>query len=145
MISISAVVITRNEAINITDCLKSIDFVDELIVVDSESTDTTVSLARALTPHVYIIPWQGFAASKNFGIDRARNNWILSIDADERVSDALRAAIIAATHQEPAVAGFEISRRTWYLRRWIVGGGWYPDRGIRLFDRRQGRIANVPV
>lgn len=142
---ISAVVITLDEESNIEDCLKSLAFADEIIVVDSGSSDGTVALARKYTDKVYSIQWTGFAAAKNFGIEKASHDWILSIDADERVSDALRNTIENLKNTEPAAAGFTLPRRTWYLSRWIRGGGWYPDRNIRLFNRKHGRFDDVAV
>ncbi|HPQ39065.1 MAG TPA: glycosyltransferase family 2 protein [bacterium] len=145
MKSISAVIITLNEETNIEDCLQSVDFVDEIIVIDSGSCDRTVELARKYTPHVFSIQWTGFAAAKNFGIDRASHDWILSIDADERVSGELKDAILAVKSLPADVSGYSIPRRTWYLNRWIRGGGWYPDRNIRLFNRKNGRFDDVCV
>ncbi len=142
---ISAVVITLNESRNIEDCLNSLSFVDEIIVVDSGSTDRTVELARKFTDNVFSIPWQGYADAKNFGIDHAAHDWILSIDADERVSSELRSAICSALSPDDLPAGFRMRRRTWYIDRWISGCGWYPDWNIRLFDRRKARFNAVSI
>ncbi len=143
MTSFSAVVITFNEEHNIRDCLDSISFADEIIVVDSGSADTTVSIAKEYTDKVFVIEWKGYAASKNFGIDQAEHDWILSLDADERVTDRLRDSIQnRSTDNYP---GYTVSRRTWYMGRWIKGGGWYPDRKIRLFNRLKGRFQTVSV
>jgi glycosyltransferase involved in cell wall biosynthesis len=140
---ISGIVITFNEENSLRDCLESLSFVDEIIVVDSKSTDQTVAIAREYTDKVYIIDWDGYAASKNFGIDRAENDWVLSLDADERISDVLRHSI--RNQNLDLFSGYRISRRTWYMGRWITGGGWYPDEAVRLFDRNKGRFRLVPV
>ncbi|MBN1355831.1 glycosyltransferase family 2 protein [bacterium] len=145
MVSLSAVVITLNEENNIQNCLKSVEFVDEIVVIDSSSTDRTVELARKFTPNIHRVPWKGFAKAKNMGIDRASHDWILSIDADERVSPELKKSILEAINRSRLPAGFYCARRTWYLGRWIRTGGWYPDRTVRLFNRKYARFNEVAV
>ncbi|MDP8256605.1 MAG: glycosyltransferase family 2 protein [Candidatus Alcyoniella australis] len=140
---ISAVIITRDEANNIVDALRSVEFCDELLVVDSGSVDDTVSLAQQAGARVLHNQWPGHVAQKNFAIDNAAHDWILSIDADERISDELATSIKAAMAAEPAVSGFEVSRRAFYLGRWIDHCGWYPDRRVRLFDRRNARWEGI--
>lgn len=137
---ISAIVITRNEEQNLADALRSLAWADEIIVVDSESTDRTVAIARAFTERIIVRAWPGYAAQKNFAAEQARFDWIFSLDADERVSEAL-AREIAQLKQtdEPTAAGFEMPRRAHYLGRWIKHSGWYPDYKLRLYDRRRGR------
>ena len=137
---ISATVITFNEESNIAAALESLSWADEIIVVDSESTDQTVEIARRYAGHVFIRKWPGYSAQKNFAADQARNDWIFSLDADERVSNELAGELarldIDAASQ---VAGFEMPRLTKYLGRWIRHSGWYPDYKIRLYDRRRSR------
>lgn len=137
---ISATIITLNEEKNIGDALKSLDWADEIIVVDSNSTDATRDTAAAAGARVIINPWPGFAAQKQFAVDQAQNDWIFSLDADERVSDELRHSIEAWRNHRLAenADGYLISRRTFYQNRWIRGGGWYPDRQLRLFNRLKG-------
>ena len=143
MKAISGVVITFNEEDRIRDCLESLDFLDEIIVVDSNSTDQTVKIAREYTDQVYCVDWKGYAISKNYGIDKARNNWILSLDADERISASLRQSII--DQNLDLFSGYWIPRKTFYIDRWIQGGGWYPDRQLRLFNRQNGRFELTPI
>jgi glycosyltransferase involved in cell wall biosynthesis len=138
--TLAAVVITKNEERNIADCLATLAWADELIVVDAESTDRTVELARGITDRVYVRPWPGFGPQKNFGIDQAKADWILIVDADERVPAALREEIRAATAGAARdVAGFEIPRRNYFYGTWLQGGGVFPDRQLRLFRRTAGR------
>lgn len=143
MKAISGVVITFNEEDRIRDCLESLSFVDEIIVVDSNSTDRTVKIAREYTDQVFCVDWKGYAISKNYGIDKARNNWILSLDADERISPDLRQSII--NQNLDLFAGYWMSRKTFYIDRWIKGGGWYPDNQLRLFNKLNGRFQITPV
>jgi (heptosyl)LPS beta-1,4-glucosyltransferase len=144
MATIAAVVITKNEASNISACLESLRWAHELIVVDACSTDRTVEIALEHTSSVFIRSWPGFGPQKNYGIDRATADWILIIDADERVTDGLREEIIRSLEGVPDdIAGFEIPRRNFFYGRWIQGGGLYPDRQLRLFRRQAGRYDDV--
>ena len=140
MTSLTACVITKNEETNLRECLESVRFCDEIIVVDSLSTDQTVEIAREFTDQVIQRAWPGHIEQKNFAIDQATNSWVLCIDADERVSEPLRAEIqrIFAL-QDISFSGFRVNRLNQYLGRWIRHGGWYPDRKIRLFRRDRGR------
>jgi glycosyltransferase involved in cell wall biosynthesis len=137
---ISATIITFNEESNIKAACESVAWADEILVVDSESTDRTREIAAACGARVIVNPWPGFGAQKQFAVDHAQHDWIFSLDADERVSDDLRRAIeILKTRPEAARGGgFLVSRRTFYQQRWIRGGGWYPDRQLRLFNRTKG-------
>ena len=137
--SISVCVVAMNEEDNIVECLKSADFGTEIVVVDSHSTDATRARAAALGARVIERDWPGYVEQKNFAIGEARHEWIFCIDADERVSPELRAAILAALERPDLPDGFEMARRTWYLGRWIRRGGWYPDRKVRLVRRGKGR------
>ncbi len=146
---LSAVIITFNEEANIRDCIESVRFADEVIVIDSASTDRTVEIAESCGARVLSVPWSGYARAKNFGIDQASHDWILLIDADERVSQELAKSIRDRLALTPAHAdrcsGYRIARKTWYMNRWIRGSGWYPDWIVRLFDRTEGRVRDVPV
>lgn len=137
---ISATIITFNEEPNIKAACESVAWADEIVVVDSESTDRTREIAAACGARVIVNPWPGFGAQKQFAVDQAQNDWIFSLDADERVSGDLRNTI-EALKQRPETEimdGFLIPRRTFYQQRWIRGGGWYPDRQLRLFNRTKG-------
>ena len=134
---ISAIVITFNEEQNIEDALSSLKWADEIIVVDSCSTDRTVEIARRFTDKVIVRSWPGYSAQKNFAHAQAAHDWIFSLDADERVSDELAREVETLKQEtEPNVAGYEMPRLTNYLGRWIKHSGWYPDYKLRLYDRR---------
>jgi glycosyltransferase involved in cell wall biosynthesis len=143
--AVSACVITLNEAERIDACLASLAWCDEVVVVDSHSTDATRERAAALGARVVERDWPGHAAQKQFAIGAARHDWVLCIDADERVSAALRDEIRALQATGFAgAAGWSVPRMSAYLGKWIRHGTWYPDRSVRLFDRRRGRfVANA--
>ena len=137
---ITAIVITFNEEANIARALASLAWADEIIVVDAESRDRTTEIARSFTERVLVRPWPGYSAQKNFAAEQASHDWIFSLDADEVVSEALRRALESLKlASELGVAGFEMSRLTFYLGRWIYHSGWYPDWKLRLYDRRRAR------
>jgi len=136
---ITATVITLNEEHNLAAALESLSFADEIIVVDSESTDRTVEIARQFTDRVFVRPWPGYSAQKNFAAEQASNDWVFSLDADERVSKELGRVIATLKNTEPPAAGFEMKRCAFYLGRWIKHSGWYPDYKLRLYDRTRGR------
>lgn len=140
---VSVCVVAMNEEDNIAECLKSADFGAEWVVVDSHSKDATRDRAVACGARVVERDWPGHVEQKNFAIGEAANDWVLCLDADERVSPELRASILAALDRADLPDGFEMARRTWYLGRWIRRGGWYPDRKIRLFRRSKGRWGGV--
>ncbi len=142
---VSAVVITKNEAENIRDCLASLQWADEIIVVDAESTDDTVAQAGEFTDKIFIRRWDGFSAAKNFARAQCTGDWVLWLDADERVTPELREEIINVLANDPAVAGFEMPRLANFLGKWIRHGGWYPGYVLRLFRRGAGRFDDKPV
>jgi (heptosyl)LPS beta-1,4-glucosyltransferase len=135
--SISVTVITRNEAADIDRALKSVAWADELIVVDSMSTDDTVAIARQHTDRVIVREWPGYAAQKNYAASVASHDWILSLDADERVTPELAAEITSTLTGAPPCNGYRMPRVTWHLGRWIRTTDWYPDDQLRLYDRRE--------
>jgi len=138
---ISATIITFNEESNIKAACESVAWADEIVVVDSNSTDATRELATASGARVIANAWPGFGAQKQFALEQAKHEWIFSLDADERVSDELKRSIADLRNKpETELAdGYAIARRTFYQRRWIRGGGWYPDRQLRLFKKSRGR------
>lgn len=137
---LSAAIIARDASRTLAAALRSLAFCDEIVVLDSGSSDETLALARAAGARVEFRSWTGFRDQKNAAAALCRHDWVLSIDADEEVTPALAAEIVALFSQgEPTLAGFSIPRLTRYLGREIRGAGWYPDRAIRLYDRRQGR------
>jgi glycosyltransferase involved in cell wall biosynthesis len=141
---VTATVITFNEAANIEAALASLAFADEIVVVDSESTDDTVAIARRFTDKVWVRPWPGYIAQKNFAAEQASHDWIFSLDADERVSPRL-ADEIRGLPAEGAPAGYRIPRVTFHLGRWLRSTDWYPDYQLRLYDRRRARWAGRHV
>ena len=142
---LSVVVVTRDEEERIRACLQSVAWADELIVVDAESEDKTATIARELTDHVVVRPWPGYAAQKNFGIGLARGAWVLSLDADETVSPALRAEIEDVVARDGPGDGYEVPRRNVFWGRWVRHGGLYPDWQLRLFRRGRGRFGERAV
>lgn len=139
--TIAAVVITKEEERNIAACLASLRWVDEIIVVDACSTDRTAEIARTYTKRVFVRAWPGFGPQRNFAIAQASAEWVLVVDADERVTDTLREEILNVIQAGPPadLAGFEMPRRNFFYGQWIQSGGLYPDYGLRLFRRSAGR------
>jgi glycosyltransferase involved in cell wall biosynthesis len=133
---VSVTIITRNEAADIGDALASVAWADDIVVVDSESTDDTVAIAKRHTDRVVVRPWPGYIDQKNYAASIAKNDWILSLDADERVTPALADDIRSLMSGVPREAAFRVPRVTWHLGRWIRTTDWYPDFQTRLYDRR---------
>ncbi len=137
---ISACVMTFNEARKIRRCLDSVRWCDEIVVLDSLSTDRTLEIARAYTDRIFQQPWLGYVGQRERIRELARYDWLLFLDADEEVSEGLRAEILAIFARGPApYVGFAFPRRVYYLGRWIRFGEWYPDVKLRLFHRDYGR------
>jgi glycosyltransferase involved in cell wall biosynthesis len=133
---LSVTIITKNEAADIGPALASVAWADERIVVDSMSSDDTVAIAGQHTDRVIVREWPGYVAQKNYAASMARHDWILSLDADERVSPALGEEIRAVLASDPAASGYRMPRVTFHLGRWIRTTDWYPDYQLRLYDRR---------
>ncbi len=138
MEKITAVIITRNEEKNITDCLRALDFVEDIIVVDCGSSDKTVLLAREYTKNIFFHEWSGYAEQKNYGISLAKSEWILSIDADERVTKKLKKEIIELDF---TAEGYYFPRKNYFLGKWLKHGRQYPDHQLRLFRRSAGKFS----
>lgn len=136
---ITATIITYNEERNIARAIESLRAVDEIVIVDSGSSDRTCEIASKLGARVVEHEWPGFAGQKNFAAQQAAHDWILSIDADEAVSEALEAELWQFKKSEPACDAYTMPRLAQYLGRWIRHSGWYPDRKIRLYDRRKAQ------
>lgn len=149
-VKVSAVIIAFNEQEKIADAIRSVSWADEVLLVDSESTDATRQIASDLGAKVIIQSWLGFSEQKQFGVDAAENDWIFSLDADERVSDALKTEVVSLVEVDVgAVGGYRVPRLSFYMGRPIRHSGWYPDRQLRLFDRRRaiwnGRLVHESV
>jgi len=136
-VRISVTLIALNEEDG--DALESVTWADEIIVVDAGSTDRTVEIARRYTDQIVVRPWTGYAAQKSFADSLASNEWIFSLDADERVSPELRRSIEQVRRDGPRHDAYRIARRVWYMGRWINYSGWYPDFQVRLYRRASAR------
>ena len=134
---ISATLITCNEERRIARAIESLRCCDEIVVVDSGSTDRTVEIAQQLNARVIESPWPGYAKQKNLAAAQAANDWILSLDADEALSEALEAEIWQLRKRGPEFDAYTMPRMAQYLGRWILHSGWYPDRKVRLYDRNK--------
>jgi len=143
MEKISATIITLNEEGNITDCLKSVSWADEIIVSDSGSVDRTVEICRDAGAKVFTDAWLGFGAQKNLCASRARNRWVFNIDADERVSPGLRDEIAGCDFEK--YDGFFVPRKNHFAGRWVRRGGWYPDYNLRLYNKEAGGFGDRAV
>jgi glycosyltransferase involved in cell wall biosynthesis len=140
--SLSVIVITKNEAHNIAECLASVAFANECVVVDSGSDDATIAIARAQGASVVVeSDWQGFGAQKNRALAHATCDWVLSLDADERVSPKLHTEILAVL-AAPAFAAYTLPRRSSFCGQFMQHSGWYPDRVTRLFKRGEAHFSN---
>ncbi len=145
--SISVVLATHNEEINLPDCLKSVkDLADEIIVVDGRSTDRTVEMAKTFNAKVYVVPNQkNFHINKQKAIDKATKDWILQLDADERVTPELAAEITKKINDSESVNGYWIPRKNWFLGRYLMKGGVYPDYTLRLYKKNKGKLPQKDV
>ena len=142
---VSVAVVALNEEERLRACLESVVWADELVVVDAGSSDKTVAIAREFTDRVLFRAWDGYGTQKNFALGQCQGDWILSLDADERVSEALRDEIRAVLEVEPAEAGFFLPRRNLFQGRWVRHGGLYPDWQLRLFRRGKGAFVERAV
>ena len=146
MSTLSVIVITKNEERNIHACLTSVKWANEVVVVDSGSTDNTIAIAKEFTPNVYVRVWEGFGAAKNYALKQATGEWILWLDADERVTSDLQNEIqmVLATDQK-RIAAYRMPRKANFLGSWINHCGWYPGRVVRLFRRTAGTFSDDKV
>ena len=136
---LSVCIITFNEEENIRTCLESVKWADEIIVVDSRSTDRTVSICKEYTERIFVRDFPGYRDQKNYAVKQATYNWILSIDADEEVSHELQLEMKDLLEaNDLKEVGFYMSRKTEYIGEWVTYGRWYPDLKLRLFDKRYG-------
>lgn len=142
---ISVAIITFNEEASIRRTLDSVRWVDEIVVIDSGSTDRTVSICREYTDNVMHQDWLGFAGQKNFAIDRTTGDWVLSLDADEPIEPGLADEIRRIVSSSSALNGYRIPRKTYFLGKQIRYGGWYPDYNLRFFQKGKGRFEERAV
>jgi glycosyltransferase involved in cell wall biosynthesis len=139
---ISCIIITHNESGNIRRCLEGVGWTDEIILIDSFSTDDTKKIASEFTDRIFDLKWEGFGRAKEFARSRASGEWILSVDADEVVSEKLRDEIQKTAALDDPLDGYFLPRRSNFLGRWIMGGGWYPDWVLRLFKKSKGSFTD---
>ncbi len=146
-VKISACIITFNEEKNIAEAIKSVDWADEILLVDSNSTDRTLEIAESLGAKVLTQDWLGFARQKQFATDKAAFDWVLSLDADERISLKLKDEILYLKHlsTNDLAGGYKLSRLSFYMSRPIRHGSWYPDWQLRFFNRKRGGWKDVLI
>jgi glycosyltransferase involved in cell wall biosynthesis len=143
--TLSVAIITLNEEANLPRTLASAAWADEIVIVDSGSTDETRAIAQSCGARFITEGWRGFAAQKNFAISLCTSEWVLSLDADETVSPELAASIQKVLAAPPSQTAYALRRRNFFLGRWIRHGGYYPDAKLRLFPRSQGAFQETPV
>lgn len=142
---LSVAIIACNEEANLARTLASVQWADEVVVVDSGSTDRTVEVARAHGAKVFVEAWKGFSAQKNFALAKCTGDWVLSLDADEEVSPGLHMLIASLIANQPDHDAYFLPRRNLFLGRWIRHGGFYPDAKLRLFRRGAAEFEDRPV
>ncbi len=143
--TLSVAIITRNEEANLARTLGSIAWADEIVVVDSGSDDRTEEIARSYRTRFFLEDWKGFAAQKNSALEKCSQDWVLSLDADEALSDELSKEIWELLADDPPLDGYALPRRNLFLGRWIRYGGFYPDPKLRLFRRGAAEFEPRPV
>lgn len=142
---LSVILICLNEQEKIRACLERVAWADEIVVCDSGSTDETLAICRQYTDRIYTDPWRGFGPHKKLALERATHPWVLSLDADERVTPALERRVRQILEGPAEAEGYYIPRQNYFLGRWIRHGGWYPDYVLRLFRRERGRFRERAV
>lgn len=142
---LSVIIIVYNEEKNIKDCLDSVKWADEIVLVDSESSDNTVNIAMNYTDKIFIRKWEGYSSQRKFSLEKASNEWILSLDADERVSDGLKKEIETVLTNDDGINGYYIPRRNYFLNKIITSCFWYPDYQLRLFRKNFTHVVNRKI
>ena len=139
---LSVAIITRNEEARLPDCLASVAFADDVVVVDAESSDRTVVIANGAGARVFVEPWRGFGVQKQFAIDQCKHLWVLVLDADERIPPETVTEIATLFNSEPRHAAYSLPRKNFFSGRWIRHAGWWPDRVVRLFRKDSNRMSD---
>ncbi len=144
-IPLSVAIITKNEEDKLPDCLKSVSFADDIVVVDSGSTDKTVEIARSFGCRVFIEDWKGYGPQKNSAVQKCKNEWALILDADERIPEETKDVIAEIIGNTNSADAYSFPRKNFFHGKWIKHGGWWPDEVIRLFRKDRGKISNRNV
>ena len=144
-IPLSVAIITLNEEDRLPECLESVKYADDLVVVDSGSTDKTPAIARGFGARVFTEPWRGFGPQKQYAIDQCLHDWVLLLDADERIPPETEAEIRVILEGSPKYNAYSLPRKNFFSGRWIRHGGWWPDRTIRLFRKNAGHMPSKMV
>ena len=139
---LSVAIITKNEEERLPDCLASVAFADDVVVVDAESHDRTPDIAKTAGARLFVEPWQGFGAQKQFAIDQCKHLWVLVLDADERIPPETATEITALLNAEPDHAAYNLPRKNFFSGRWMRHAGWWPDRVVRLFRTDLGKMSD---
>jgi len=139
---ISVTIITHNEEENIGDCLESVKWADEIVVVDSGSTDMTIEICKGYTDKVFFNSWVGMKEQKQYAVEKASNTWVFSIDADERATEGIKSFILQEL-KNPIYDGYRFPRQNYFLDKWLKHGGWYPDHVLRFFRKDRGYFGGV--
>lgn len=142
---ISISIITLNEEVNIQECLETVDWAEEIVVVDGGSSDRTIEIARKFADTVIINQWPGYAAQKQLALDHCHHEWVLSLDADERVTPNLRDELISIISRDTQCDGFYIRRRSYFMNKWIRHCGWYPGYQLRFFRKSKSQVSQNRV
>jgi glycosyltransferase involved in cell wall biosynthesis len=143
---LSIAILTKNEEARLSDCLKSVSFSDEVLVVDSGSSDKTVEVAKSFGARVLIEEWRGFSGQKQFAVDQCRHDWVLILDADERIPEGSALTIRQEiAKNDPEISAYSFRRKNYLHGRWIKHCGWWPDRIVRLVHRKKGGFDGRPV
>ena len=140
-LQLSVAIITKNEEERLGDCLASVAFADDVVVVDAESDDRTTEIAETAGARLFVEPWRGFGPQKQFAIDQCRHPWVLVLDADERVPAETSSEITALLSGDPKHAAYSLPRKNFFSGRWIRHAGWWPDRVVRLFRKDCNRMS----
>ena len=143
MFKVSVIIITLNEQKNLPDCLESVKWADEIVIVDSESKDQTAEIARNFGCRVIVNSWPGHQEQKNVALNMASHEWILSVDADERITPEIQSEVQKIISNPSSLDGYTFPRKNMFLGRWMRHGGWYPDRVLRLFRKKKGQFGGI--
>ncbi|MFA3781440.1 glycosyltransferase family 2 protein [Melioribacteraceae bacterium 4301-Me] len=142
---LSVLIIAGNEEKNIKDCLESVKWADEIVLIDSESKDKTIEIAKQFTDKIFIKKWEGFSPQRKYGLEKVSYDWVLSLDADERVSDELKNEIQRLLNSEPKFDSYLIPRKNFFLGKHITSCNWSPDYQLRLFKKNKASVTNRKV